>query len=253
MSPVKEPNYFSRSIIPDDYIFAPIRNEEQYLKLFSNVKDEKAIGEASAIYLQDEKAPFLIHKIIPNAKIIIMLRDPVERAFSHFNHYKSIGFENRTFRKALDENLKGIDKTSGKDYVGAGMFYDQVRRYVSTFGKNNVKIVLFDEFSKNTSNQVKEIFHFLNISSKLPKEIENIYNQYSYTRGKLSQSILKSTKITKISRELVPEQIRIKLREKVLFKKSDKPIIQEHDKNFLKQIYKNDLKKLSEFLNIELS
>ena len=77
MSPVKEPGFF----IPNDF-----RNfsEKTYLELFENVKDEIAIGEATAGYLGNEKTPFLIKEKVPNAKIIITLRDPVNRIFSHY-------------------------------------------------------------------------------------------------------------------------------------------------------------------------
>jgi len=148
MSPVKEPNYFSRSIIPDDYIFAPIRNEEQYLKLFSHVKDETAIGEASATYLADPEAPKLIHEKVPDTKIIAMLRNPTERAFSHFLYFQSIGFEKRSFREAINNNINKLDKTSGKDYIDAGIYSHQIERYFDVFGKKNVKTILFNDFKK---------------------------------------------------------------------------------------------------------
>jgi len=252
MSPVKEPNFFSKSIIPDNYIFAPIRNEKQYLKLFSNIKDEIAIGEASTTYLQDPQAPKLIHEKVPNAKIIISLRDPVERAYSHFLYFQSFGFEKRSFHQAINDNIKGLDKTSGKDYVDAGNYSSQIQRYFNEFGSNQVKIILFNELQTNTRKTVKEILNFLNILSELPKEIDTIFNPYSNVRGKLSKSILQSTNITKLSRKLVPESIRITLREKVLTKKIVKPEILNSDKNFLEQFYEEDLKTLEKILNKKL-
>jgi len=105
MSPVKEPHYFSRdvgvrSFKADDTksIFANLRgyidfilksrfyilNFEKYKRLFSNVKNEKAIGEASVSYLVSKVAAEEIYKFNPDAKIIIILRNPVKRAFSHW-------------------------------------------------------------------------------------------------------------------------------------------------------------------------
>ena len=81
LSPIKEPAYFSKyrgSV--------PFKNKkptkEQYLELFQNVKDESAIGEVSTPYLFDQDSATNIYKTIPNAKIIIILRDPTERAYS---------------------------------------------------------------------------------------------------------------------------------------------------------------------------
>ena len=74
MSPVKEPNYFSRSNVPDNSIYRPIRDKEEYLNLFEKVKDEKIVGDASTKYLTDVHAYELIHQVSPQARILISLR-----------------------------------------------------------------------------------------------------------------------------------------------------------------------------------
>ena len=95
MSSIKEPRFFHK-IRPETNL--PIMHDKKkYLGLFRNVKDEKSIGEASPTYLQDPESPLLIHKVIPNAKIIIILRDPIERAFSYYLPYKMQGIEKKSF------------------------------------------------------------------------------------------------------------------------------------------------------------
>ena len=101
MSPVKEPNFFNLSVENDLFLSKPIREKKKYLDLFKNVKDEKAIGEASPTYLWDPKTPKLIHEIIPDAKIIISLRDPVERTFSHYLMYFRNGIMKDSFYNEL--------------------------------------------------------------------------------------------------------------------------------------------------------
>jgi len=83
MSPVKEPNFFSITNIPEDHYLKPIMNSEKYLSRFNGVLNEKIFGEATTLYLSDPKTPNLILKKSPNAKILISLRDPVERLFSN--------------------------------------------------------------------------------------------------------------------------------------------------------------------------
>ncbi len=91
MSPVKEPKFFA---LVGEYL-DPKKREilgkcvvdiEEYRALFDNVTTEKAIGEASAIYLSSRRAPGRIQHYILNVKLIAILRDPVERAYSHFLH-----------------------------------------------------------------------------------------------------------------------------------------------------------------------
>ena len=85
MSAIKEPNYFSINTVPDNHpVLKPIRDKMKYLSLFDDVTNEKIIGEASPDYLPDPDAPHLIHQVAPHAHIVIILRDPVERAFSDY-------------------------------------------------------------------------------------------------------------------------------------------------------------------------
>ena len=97
MCPTKEPNYFAPSINDAKMLSNPIRDKNEYLKLFKNVKNEKEIGETSPTYLWDPKSPEFIHKTIPNAKIIFILRNPIERSFSHYLNGIGLGYETNSF------------------------------------------------------------------------------------------------------------------------------------------------------------
>ena len=103
MPEIKEPNYFSIVNVPKDSHSKPIRDKKKYLELFKKVKDEKIIGEASVSYLSDPKAPKLIHKEVPDAHIIIIIRDPIERAYSHYFNKVRSNIEKKSFHEAIDE------------------------------------------------------------------------------------------------------------------------------------------------------
>ena len=91
MSPIKEPNFFAE-MTHNNPVWSTIDDKEKYLRLFHKVRDEKIIGEASVSYLHDLNAPRRIHQRVPDSRIIICLRDPVERGFSHYLHFKRNGF-----------------------------------------------------------------------------------------------------------------------------------------------------------------
>ena len=101
MSPIKEPHYFDIQTIPTNHKLNPIRDKKKYLSLFKKVKDEKIVGEASPGYLSDPQAPKLIHQVSPNARIIISLRNPVQRAFSEYLMYVNYGKLTTTFHDQL--------------------------------------------------------------------------------------------------------------------------------------------------------
>jgi len=112
MSPIKEPNYFSVNTIPENFQTKPIRDKETYLKLFEKVSNEKIIGEASAHYLSDQDAPSLIHQIVPHANILISLRDPVERVFSHYLMLFTTGHAEPSFKLQLKKELEKHEEQS---------------------------------------------------------------------------------------------------------------------------------------------
>jgi len=139
MSAEKEPNYFSRKNIPNDHPIIPIRDKKKYLELFKGVKDEKIIGEASPTYLADPEAPKLIHEAYPDAKILISLRDPVERAFSHYLMVKGVGRVKTSFRDHLEKeiNQELTDDISNIGIYG-NRYFENIKRYFDIFGRNQV-------------------------------------------------------------------------------------------------------------------
>ena len=79
---IKEPHYFSQIAVPENHYIPPVRDKKEYLKLYENV-NSTILGDASVYYLSDPETPTLIHNVSPNARIIISLRDPIERVYSH--------------------------------------------------------------------------------------------------------------------------------------------------------------------------
>ena len=251
MSPVKEPNHFAVSASNDIFLTEIIRKKSKYLSLFKNVKDEIAVGEASPSYLRDPKASNLIHQFVPKARIIIMLRDPVDRSFSTYLHYISMGKVNLPFPEAIKKALESKD-TFPEALIGASLYYEQVKRYLQIFGSKQVKIIIFEEFVKDTRTSLKEILEFLNIDSEPPDIIENIYNPFTVPRGKLVAQLISNKIIREAGKNLLPRSITPKLK-KIFDKNAPKPKISAEDRNFLEDFFRDDVKKLQELLDRPLS
>ena len=251
----KEPNYFSVKTVPDNSFVRPIRNKEKYLDLFKKSKDQKIVGEASPNYLSDPEAPKLIHKAVPNAYIIILLRDPVERFFSHYLMLFSIGRLKKTFEDACSDSLKigKFDHNKTILRLSTSLYSDDVKRYLEIFGPKQVKIIIFEEFIKNTKKTMKEILDFLEINRTVDDFGDKKYNPYSSPRVPFTQSIMTSDSVRKIvNYNLVPFKTRKFIREKILFKSASKPKMQENDRRTLVNYYQEDVKKLEEILGRKL-
>jgi len=253
LSRIKEPNYFSISTISDDHPLKPIRDKKKYLNLFKNVQDEKIIGEASPSYLSDPNAPQLIHQVSPNAKILISLRDPAERVYSHYLMLKRISPEISTFHKQLEISLNEKNKPKeDRLRLENGLYFQHVQNYLTVFGKDQVKIIIFEDLVKDTKSILQEILNFLNLKNELNDFKPEVYNKYGEVRGSLSQKILQNRTIRRISEVLISPSKRRVLKEKFIIKEKMKPELENNDRKLLINYYNEDVQKIKNLLGREL-
>lgn len=219
-------------------------NENQYLKFYSKVSNEKIIGEVNPNYLNDAESPSLIKKYIPNCKIIILLRNPIERTFSEYNSEKMKEKLNCSFHDAIKNNTN--------DIVTNSLYYEVIKNYIEKFGMQNVGIWLSENLNSNPKNVLHEIFNFLGISAKIPDVSKN-YSTNSIPRNIFFKKILRHKKILKfLSKLLLFNNVRQKLSE-FTYKPVPKSEIDNEDKIFLKNFFKNDSKNLESYLKLDLS
>jgi hypothetical protein len=259
MSPVKEPFYFSTHTVQANAIDL-IKDKKEYLRLFEKARGYIAIGEASTSYLWDPDSPKLIHQTVPHARIIMILRDPIERAYSNYLMYQKYGGIKSSFYDELMRDYKSQEKLYGKSqlYVELGMYYEQVKRYFDIFGREQVKVIIFEEFVQHPQQSINDVLAFLGVNYKVTA-IREQYNPYSVPRGPLSRSVFaffrwlraRNIKFYKIL-ILLPDSIVESLPEKVLFKRIEKPKIEPEAFKFLQEIYHDDVLKLESLLGRSL-
>ncbi len=252
MCPYKEPNYFNRKTIEDHHPMGKYRTKEKYLKLFKNVTKQKIIGEASA-YLRDSDAPNLIHQVSPKSKILISLRDPIERAYSHYLMLFGRGIISTSFSQEIEHELQnGSNPLKWEIKMDEGLYFEHVTRYLKIFGREQVKIIIFEEFIKNPKETIEEILKFLELDKTLSNFIAKKHNPYTTTRGSIAQQILNSKKIQRIARVLSTESTRQTLANYILMGKKSKPKMPEKDRDTLKKFYKGDVEQLKLLLGLKL-
>jgi len=243
MSPVKEPNYFNHINDSKKNKKAGM-DKKKYLSLFSKAKDEKILGESSISYLTNLQVPKLIYQQIPDARILMSLRDPVERAFSSFLNNRRYGKFNESFHEQLMKELRN-ELDFGKSYIRlqAGLYYENAKRYLDTFGEKQVKIIIFEEWTKNLKNTLEDILKFLGLNPHIKNFEEKTYNPYVDTRGPVAERILQSKMANNLSKSLISDSSRTFLK-KILFKKQSKPKLSQEDRKILIDFYRNDVQKV---------
>lgn len=269
MPNLKEPLYFASKSIPDRLFginIPVVRDETDYLRLYKDGKGEAAIGDGSASYLWNKESPKLIHDKIPDARIIMILRDPVERAFSHYLMHLRDGSETiLSFYEALKiDYLNELTKGpySSHLYVGYGLYSKQVTRYLKIFGKEQIKILVFEEFVQSIKDAMRDILEFLGIpdSVDLPDNLARTYNSFLVPRFKYFPHIVNFLAcLRNRTRKLgVNTDLRIlqplsnprknSVTRKFLFNDSHKPKLPANARLFLEKIYYDDVIKLQSIL-----
>ncbi len=275
MSPIKEPNYFSTDIKYDQFKpiyriqqsdldnylqgsmteerhIAYIDNWEKYLKLYKNVTTETLIGEASTSYLYSKEAPLNIRKRVPNAKILIVLRNPIERAYSHYCMDVGIGVTKDSFIDAIKKNKALKEKCWGRNslYVEVGFYYEQVKRYLDLFPAENVKILLLDDMKNSFDQTFLDIANFLDIEpfSKMLKP----QNESQWPRFVGVNYLLHNLYIKDLVRKVVPPSM-LERGKDIYYGRSLIPSLSTTDMCYLNDLFKEDIQRLSGLIKRDLS
>ncbi len=212
MSPVKEPRFFAFESEADLQFSGPgdlelhrstIVSLENYEALFDDVADEPAIGEASPVYLCSPKAAMRMKSLVPEARLIAILRHPVERAYSHFMLLVRQGAETLTdFSEALQvEAQRAHDNWEYRwRYKELGFYSVQLKRYFDAFDRSRIKICLYEEFDADPQRVLREIYRFLVVDETFVADTSVRYNISGVPRSKVLHAALsklqKSTQAT---------------------------------------------------------
>jgi hypothetical protein len=228
-------------------------SKEKFQDIFKNTEGKKAIGEYSG-YLDEPKSAELIKSIVSNAKIIICLRDPVERAFSHYLGTLRSKDETLSFTESFNKFMKPINKESEffRRYIELGMYYEKIKKFLDVFGKDNVMIIIFEEFIIDPKKEFKEVINFLEIDSQIPDIVGKIYNAYAEPLGDLGMNIVKNKFVNKIARKIISKNVRVNLLRLLTNKRSKKPELTKEQRMMLEEFYKKDAKNVEKLLGRKL-
>lgn len=168
----KETNFFSQDSATC-FLGDAIRTREDYEKEFDVVRNETAIGETSPAYLAVPMAPKNIRDAIPHAKIIAILRDPAERAYSHYLMRRR---QKKEFRSSFEECIREEDIDPQRSYKHRGFYGLQLERYFALFPKEQMKIFLYEDFVRDPKEVLRETFAFLDVDPSFEPNMAERYN-----------------------------------------------------------------------------
>jgi hypothetical protein len=262
MSEVKEPGYFSNAA---DALGAAAGPGDQTGKLMTSLTDYQALftggaelvrGEATTSYLYDSKAPEKIKHHIPDVKLIAILRDPVERAYSNFLYLVREGREPlHDFRSALAEEEKRHSKgwSSTWRYKFKGFYGAQIERYLDQFSRSQLRCYLYEDYNDDPRPVINDIYQFLEVDDTFSQDLSARLNVGGLPKSKgLQWASRRSRRLKWFVDPLVPDQLRRGLLKAQNSNLSRPPI--PHDvRAELIEDYRDDIGQVAELTGLDVS
>lgn len=268
MSPKKETNFFAleseklNSCEPatsQSRGKRPIDNISAYRELFQDVANEIAIGEASPWYLYNPKVPERIQHYLPSVQLIAVLRNPSERAYSHFLNSVRDGVEPLTdFAQALQEEeirVKNNFNPMRYHYQQIGFYYVQLKRYFDRFDKNQIRIYLHEDFKADPTNLLQDIFQFLAVDDAFIPDMSRKFNVSGVPKNQALQALFNQQNIIKsVLKPFLPQSLRKQLKYDLRNQNLDKPDpLPSQVKQQLVEVFRADILKLEDLIQRDLS
>jgi hypothetical protein len=224
-----------------------------YKQFFIHSEDNQIRGDITPAYLFFDYVPARIKNTLgSDIKFLAMLRNPVDRAYSHYWMSYRRGYEKYPFERAIIMEHARMRKDHFKknhlSYLSRGFYSEQVKRYLSIFPFDNVKVIIFEEFITNMKPHMKDILAFLGC--------DELGFTFTIRRDRVHEgdlSIGQYLKAVKIGGDFVPKRDHINLKKFIKNKSLPYPLLKKATRLFLLELYKDDIHELEILLNKDLS
>lgn len=264
----KEPKFITSQFLdlPFEWVWDDIlentiiTNFDDYKKLYNFVNNEKIVWDASPdnLYYYNNSIPIIKKYLWENVKILIILRNPTDRAYSSYLHLVRDWRESLSFEDSLKEEEQRIKNNREPLWhlKKVWLYYEQVKSFIESF--ENVKVCYFEDLKNNSEQLLIDIFSFLWVDSTVQVDISKKYNISWKPKSKILHSYMKRKSIIKdivkwFLKIFMNEEQIIKLRWNIIEKNLSKISMNESTKIALNNYFRGDIIKLEKLLNKDLS
>ena len=265
MSPVKEPFFFAFDGRPPDFYgsgtdhyrrFA-ITDWNAYLELFAAATGQIAVGEASPLYLtsyQPERTAENIRRRLPDMRLVAVLRQPAERAYSHFTSWRQQGYEPLAdFRQALAEEgpRAATNWPPGCRYRQNGRYFSNLTPYYERFPRDQIRVYLYDDLNTQPQPVLADLCRFLGVDQRLIAPALEHRNVTTWTRSAVLQRILRRPPALKA---ILPRSWRRLLRARLkAWNQVKPPPLDRALRRELTESYRDEILRLQDLIERDLS
>lgn len=269
-------------LIQHPEIFMPVRKEpyffghwkersekdfEKYLDLFHGVPESKMAGEASTTYLYFGSAAEEIQEFNPDAKIIIGVRNPAERTYSHYWQHTRSKRINLNFEEELANEEQHLNELESgvppgvvppRCYIDPGHYKKHIERYIRTFSRDQMVVYLFDDLIEDPRKICQDVFEFLGVDPNYSVSTHQVHNSGGIPRSLLLHRALYSPmRIKEPMKKVLSPVMLSKVRgakERIRQKNFQKtPAMKPETRAYLQEVFKDDILYVQELTGRDLS
>ena len=262
MTDHKEPHFLINNEIGVKRVHKAVTTLSDYQKMFEGSSEYRYRGESSVMYLPfPDIAISNIKKYLnKDVKIIIMLRNPIERAFAGYLHNVRYNTsENLSFEEAIEKSEERYQKTNDMTpdtrYLHVGMYYNQVKKYMDEFGKN-VHVVIYDDYVSNINGSIKRVFDFLKVNNiEMDTSQRHMVGGWIFKNPILRKVMVSKNGLKSFVKLLLPSpSLRKKIRTIIMrFGTSKTPELTTKMRKYLEDYYRDDIAKLENLIDKDLN
>ena len=225
VSAPKEPNFFALAEGEPMVCHGPLPSErlvelllahsvtdsKNYFDLFQDAADRKFRVDASVRYLYSETAVDRVAKAAPDAQIVALLREPIDRLHSHYHMNVRLGVEPESFERALQLEDERFEQGWGWDwhYTRVGNYGQQLQRYFDRFSSEQIHVMIYDDFEANPREVLNGLYAKLGVSTDIHANTEQRSNVGQTPKYRVLRKLLwEDNLIKRVAQKLVPKSAR---------------------------------------------
>jgi hypothetical protein len=265
VSPEKEPHFLAFEGHPLDFdgpgdellIRRTVSSLPEYRALFADAEPHQVAGEASPSTLYVPEAAERAARYVPDARLIAILRNPVDRAYSNYFTMRDQGREPCSdFQTALarEEERKAANWNMFWHYKALGFYHAQLRRFYDRFDRSQIRVVIFEDFADAPASVVQELYAFLGVDPSFVPDTSAHHNPSGHPRlAFLERWKQEGHPVRRAAQALLPARLRTRIASTLTLWNRHRPPLPDDVRARLRALYREDVRRLEDLIGRDLS
>jgi hypothetical protein len=235
-----------------------IKNFDTYQRLFVQAMPQQVVGEVDpwCLYLYEQTIPRIKTFLDPIVRIVMCLRNPVDRCYSHYYQVVKQGWETRPFAETIEAGLAGAATTwYERAFIETGLYYEQVKAYKDAFPPDQVLVFLFEDLQADRLEMFQHLCRFIGVDDTFRPNLSERVNVGGVPKNRLLHNLLKRRwLITTLMKPFFPVVWRKSIRQRLITQNlRPYPPMADNERQRLVDYYRKDILELQSLINKDLS